>query len=1311
MGPQQSASTLKRIVYRCGQKPPAQPGRHFSCFPTVSTMASKPEVPVAPIQHRQRLTIPAHPYPTVSWVGLAVLQAFVRIAVAQMTAVGDQQANLATCTRLAQVVMFPATRSRVVAVVVQEAVAAGAAILFLPECFSFIGSSQAESLAAAQPLDGPLMAQYLALARSTGLWLSLGGFQEAPGAPGQPHSTATACTADIRAAQPEAEGGKRGAAGGGQLAAGGVNDAGGAPATAARGEPAATARGEGEGQGLGPRIFNTHCLVNPEGCLLAAYRKAAWPQIHLFDVDVPNGPVLMESRTTAPGDKLVVCPGPGGLQLGLTTCYDLRFPELYQRLTWELGAQLIAVPSAFTKITGAAHWEVLLRARAIECQAYVVAAAQAGRHNEKRESWGHAMIVDPWGEVIGRLDDPLATGAFCCSARRDAKALDCIATAEVHLARLAAVREKMPIQAHRRKGHAAYFPGVNASQKPQDPHSEPMCTFVCAPCFKVRYRKSRIPRGGRAAKGHGDMGQRTCRASTRTEHIIMSESVYSLSHTSSFPDACHEFDHSPITLSFKAPAQATTPIHTCNADCHTGPQLQWKPDQAARYVGALIALEEEVMAVQQAVEQGTHPDSINRFVHDIISRAAGSAGMLKPRLCPLARVDKHTTVKPAWFDRSCKEAKAALWQALRSGEALHLYRARKQAYRRLVARAKSAWSKHRAAKLLDMLKHNPGDALKMLRVKHARQQSMVPIDKWHQHLQAYFTTTIAAHEAPDVIPEPAWTRQAVPAHLQAVPLGRGRPHSVPAPAPVTTHAPTYKLPHLDNITSIVQAQLRELNNDTAPGLDGVPAPFIKHARTVEEGVTTYLLLPLLATWFHSMMRTGCIPAAWKVARISPLFKDTDPTDPNKYRMLAVISVLYRLYANVLRHVLTAWCMTHKVLPAEQFGFIPGRSTMQPMFILRHLVHAQKASADAKHRKLYTAFIDFKQAYDHIPRQQLWEHLRVGVKLPQPLLACLEGLYRDDSYVLIDGPHRTPPVIPDQGVKQGCPISPLLFALYVHDISKEFLGPVDAVRVQGTPVTHFMYADDLTLVSTSPHGLQRLVCQLQGFADRKHLAVNVGKSKVMVFNGNSQTAAPRIGYKHEILPVVREFKYLGMHFNPSATPAFAATHMRAGMFLAMRQACKRARDYGVLHDPYALCHLIRAFVLPLGLYGSQVWGTAFLGHGMQLSNPVQTRMLSFLRFAARVRGSVSGLMVLHELGQLPLQLYWLRAACKFWNTAKLSHSDLLMRVIKADVELGRGCQASWSAQFQLAARELMGGEFTLSPDMVLGTKAMEVKWLE
>lgn len=158
--------------------------------------------------------------------------------------------------------------------------------------------------------------------------------------------------------------------------------------------------------------------------------------MHLFDVDVPNGPVLMESRTTAPGDKLVVCDSPAG-RLGLTVCYDLRFPEVYQALTWAMGAKVLLVPSAFTKVTGAAHWELLLRARAVECQAYVIAAAQAGKHNEKRESYGHSLIVDPWGVVVGRLDDPQATG---------------IAVAELDFDALEAVRQKMPIEQHRLKG-------------------------------------------------------------------------------------------------------------------------------------------------------------------------------------------------------------------------------------------------------------------------------------------------------------------------------------------------------------------------------------------------------------------------------------------------------------------------------------------------------------------------------------------------------------------------------------------------------------------------------------------------------------------------------------------------------------------------------------------------------------------------------------------------------------------------------------------------------------------------------------------
>ncbi|KAJ7299614.1 hypothetical protein O6H91_Y105800 [Diphasiastrum complanatum] len=176
-------------------------------------------------------------------------------------------------------------------------------------------------------------------------------------------------------------------------------------------------------------LYNTHVLLDELGNIHAYYRK-----IHLFDVDVPGGPVLKESKRTAPGSEVIVADSPVG-RLGLTVCYDARFPELYQRLRFSENAELMLVPSAFTKKTGEAHWEILLRARAIETQCYVLAAAQTGKHNDLRESYGDAMIVDPWGTIVARCPDRLSTG---------------IAIAEIDKGLLEAVRLRMPIAQHRR---------------------------------------------------------------------------------------------------------------------------------------------------------------------------------------------------------------------------------------------------------------------------------------------------------------------------------------------------------------------------------------------------------------------------------------------------------------------------------------------------------------------------------------------------------------------------------------------------------------------------------------------------------------------------------------------------------------------------------------------------------------------------------------------------------------------------------------------------------------------------------------------
>jgi predicted amidohydrolase len=148
----------------------------------------------------------------------------------------------------------------------------------------------------------------------------------------------------------------------------------------------------------GGRLFNTSTLFGPDGARLAVYRK-----MHLFDVEIGDGQTYRESAAVAPGTEVVVAETPIG-KVGLSVCYDLRFPELY-RACAQQGATVLTVPAAFTLMTGKDHWEVLLRARAIENLCHVIAPAQWGLHPKDRRTYGHAMIIDPWGLVIARASE------------------------------------------------------------------------------------------------------------------------------------------------------------------------------------------------------------------------------------------------------------------------------------------------------------------------------------------------------------------------------------------------------------------------------------------------------------------------------------------------------------------------------------------------------------------------------------------------------------------------------------------------------------------------------------------------------------------------------------------------------------------------------------------------------------------------------------------------------------------------------------------------------------------------------------------
>ncbi|MBL8289318.1 MAG: carbon-nitrogen hydrolase family protein [Rubrivivax sp.] len=275
-----------------------------------------------------------------------------------------------------------------------RAAAAGAALVSLPEYFCLLGRRDTDKLAAAEaPGTGPIQRFLADAAKRHGVFI-VGG------------------TLPVRA-----------------------------PASGPR-----------EGSGAAPHVLNRCCVFTP-ACTEAAH----YDKIHLFAFD--NGRESYdEGRTLAAGSEPVAVdlalPGWGDaagqaaaapLRLGLSVCYDLRFPELYRALMHP-PCDLVAVPSAFTHTTGQAHWEVLLRARAVENQCYVIAAAQGGLHENGRRTFGHSIVVDPWGEVL--------------ACRREEG--EGVVLAEIDAARLAAVRRQLPALAHRRLGAVGPFSAAGA---------------------------------------------------------------------------------------------------------------------------------------------------------------------------------------------------------------------------------------------------------------------------------------------------------------------------------------------------------------------------------------------------------------------------------------------------------------------------------------------------------------------------------------------------------------------------------------------------------------------------------------------------------------------------------------------------------------------------------------------------------------------------------------------------------------------------------------------------------------------------------
>jgi len=504
--------------------------------------------------------------------------------------------------------------------------------------------------------------------------------------------------------------------------------------------------------------------------------------------------------------------------------------------------------------------------------------------------------------------------------------------------------------------------------------------------------------------------------SSRPDHILLSPAVYKSMKGFDMIDNLAS-DHCGLSMLFKVGGRtgsmdaAPERDHVCKAGlCGNKLILRWSQEKALAFTEHIVNNVELLNQFQEAESAGD-VDKLAFCVRSLIVQAASdrAVGMTSLAKCAFVRARKQKgPLSPVWFNEECRMKRKMFIEAVKRGEAKHACQFLRKESRRCNRATKRSYKRQQCAVFLDRLFKKDPQVHAMLRKRQTSHITPVATTAWNQHLQSHFRVQ------PTVVPQEGGhgcsTRTArltcLSGRDMAVPLGRN--HAPPevllrqgAESGWVPQPDCLETPSTTVLEGMVGSHIKKLNASASSGLDGIPIPFLKHAcLPIERGRRVdhvNVLVPLIARMFRVFLSKARIPACWKVAKLSPLHKKGALSNPGNYRMIAVSGVMYRIYANVLKDLVTDWCIQKNKVPDTQFGFYPGRSTLHPLFILRHLRHAARKLKPRQSPRLHAAFIDFSQAYDTVPRLQLWDHLQ-RIAMPALLLQAIKEMYQDDEYI-------------------------------------------------------------------------------------------------------------------------------------------------------------------------------------------------------------------------------------------------------------------------------------------------------------------------
>ena len=414
---------------------------------------------------------------------------------------------------------------------------------------------------------------------------------------------------------------------------------------------------------------------------------------------------------------------------------------------------------------------------------------------------------------------------------------------------------------------------------------------------------------------------------------------------------------------------------------------------------------------------------------------------------------------------------------------------------------------------------------------------------------------------------------------------------------------------------------------------------------------------LLLKTLNYVLTNNVTAYEWFISIIAPIHKKGSKMDPDNYRGISLISCLYKLLTAILNARLIVFCKENNILSVRQLGFVSGNRTSDAHFILHNLI---RDYCHDKGKRLYSCFVDFSKAFDCIPRDKLFEKLK-SKGITGKVFNLIKNIYVNEKCQVKIGKTLSSAFDTNQGVRQGCILSPILFNIFISDLP-EILDKDEnepAKIGNDTKLSSILWADDLVMISESKEGLTKMFGDLVQFSSENGLKINLDKTKCMIFNKTGRHIRCSIKWGEMTINTVREYKYLGFLVTPSGEVTSGVLDLKSRALYAFVQLRKKLGDR-FRKDINISIYLFDTLVKPILLYCSDFWSILKINKKdpcelLPKQNLIDLVHMKFLKQLLGVQTQTHNVGILLETGRVPIMVYALKQCIKNWNRIAIENN--------------------------------------------------------